>query len=118
MSMNPETVASIAVTVVTGVTGVWAARAARRTPRQEKRDDFAVVTKEIRTSLADVKKELAEQKAETARQSERIGDQALALEWLQRRLRDILARVRDAGLEVPPAEPIPERARRHIHIDV
>ncbi|WP_327308015.1 hypothetical protein OG730_35095 [Streptomyces sp. NBC_01298] len=116
--MSYETWASVGVSVATGVCGVWAARAARRTPRQEKRDDFTVVTAEIRTSLVDVKKELAEQKAESARQSERIGDQALALEWLQRRLRDILTRVRDAGLEVPPAEPIPERARRHIHIDV
>jgi DNA-binding cell septation regulator SpoVG len=116
--MNVETWAWGGVSVATGVCGVWAARAARRTPRQEKRDDFTVVTKEIRTSLADVKKELAEQKAESARQDERLTDQALALEWLQRRLRDILARVRNAGLEVPPAEPIPERARKHIHIDV
>lgn len=116
--MNAETWASIGVSAVTGLSGVWAVRAARRTPRQEKRDDFTVVTKEIRTSLADVKKELAAQKAESARQDDRITDQALALEWLQRRLRDILARVRQAGLEVPPAEPIPERARKHIHIDV
>jgi len=116
--MNVETWASVGVSVATGVCGVWAARAARRTPRQEKRDDFTVVTKEIRTSLTEVKKDLAEQKAESARQDERITDQSLALEWLQRRLRDILARVRQAGLEVPPAEPIPERARKHIHIDV
>jgi chromosome segregation ATPase len=117
--MNPETWASIGVTSVTAVVGLFAGRAARRSKRQESRDDFTTVTKEIRTSLTEVKTELAKQKAETEKQAERITDQALALGWLQHRLREIVSHVRDRGMELPAAsEPIPERARKHIHIDV
>ncbi|MFD7609732.1 hypothetical protein [Streptomyces sp. NPDC059828] len=106
------------LTALTTAGAALTARSARRTRRQEKRDDFTAVTKEIRTSLRDVRKELAEQKAESERQAEHITDQALALSWLHGRLRDFASSLRRASIQPPVGEPIPERARKYIHIDV
>ncbi|MEU2075409.1 hypothetical protein [Streptomyces sp. NPDC013489] len=111
-------VATIAAAVASAGAAAWSGRAARRTARDHRRDDFSTVMKEIRTSLTEVKKELADQKAESARQAERLTDQDLALGWMQNRLRDLVSYIRRAGMEPPAAEPIPERARKHIHIDV
>lgn len=117
--MTVETWVQAGLAVVGSVGGVVAARSARRTKRQENRDDFTTIVKELRTDLTSVKEELAEQKTESRRQAEQITDQALALHWLQTRLQHLVSYIRGAGMEPPAAAPIPERARKYIHhIDV
>ncbi|MFJ2676412.1 hypothetical protein [Streptomyces sp. NPDC087525] len=103
------------VGVASAVATYWGGRSARRTRRQENRDDFTTIVKELRTDLTSVKADLTEQKAESARQAERITDQDLAIGWLLTRVRGLVTCIRQAGLEPPPAEPVPDRARQYIH---
>lgn len=118
MSMNPETVASIAVTVVTGVTGVWAARAARRTPRQEKRDDFAAVTDRMNGEISRQGLRITELETTTGVQNRRLEGAGVAIAYLIGRVRELHGYIRSVGMEPPTAEPIPEKAREFIHHDV
>ncbi|MFF7329629.1 hypothetical protein [Streptomyces sp. NPDC008150] len=120
--MNAETWTAVSGGVVAlasaGVTA-WGARSARRTKRQENRDDFTIIVKELRTDLKSVKDELAVQKEESSRQHDRISDQDLAIGWLLTRVRGLVSYIRQAGLEPPAPEPMSDRARQYIHhIDV
>ncbi|GGV45545.1 hypothetical protein [Streptomyces spectabilis] len=110
--MGTETIASVVVTAVTGICGLWAARAARRTPRQERRDDFTVVTNRMDRDIERLEGRQREQQ-------DQITGQGAAISWLVVDRRSLVRTIRKAGLDPPLAKPIPERARPYLdHIDV
>lgn len=113
--MSPEIVASIVVSALTGVCGVWAARSARRTPRQEKRDDFTVVTDRLDKDIERLQRRISEQESESEKHRLRISEQDEAIGWLLARLRGLTSYIRSAGMAPPPPEPMPERVRKYIH---
>jgi uncharacterized coiled-coil protein SlyX len=100
------------MTVVAAVGGVVSARAARRTKRQERRDDFTVVTEQQGKQIERLEKRVALREQEAERLGQRITDQDEAINWLRTRLRDLVGAFRIRGEEPPPARPIPERAAR------
>ena len=110
--MNPEVIASVVVSVLTGASGVWAARSARRTPKQERRDDFTVVTEQQGKQIERLEKRIVLREQEAERLGQRLTDQDEAINWLRGRLRDLVGFIRIRGDEPPPARPIPERAAR------
>lgn len=117
--MSPETLASIVVSTLTVCSGVYATRSARRTPRQEKRDDLAVVTAQLEKDVERLEKRVQSGEVEIERQRDRITDQDEAINWLRGRLRDLVGAFRIRGEEPPVARPIPERAKRILNgIDV
>ncbi|MFD3523865.1 hypothetical protein [Streptomyces sp. NPDC058653] len=116
--MSAETWTAVSggvVGVASAVATFWGGRAARRTRRQENRDDFTTIVKELRTDLTTVKAELGKQKTESVRQAERLSDQDQALAWLSNRVRVLVGYIRERGMEPPAPAPMSERARRHIH---
>lgn len=117
--MNPETWASIVVSALTVASGVYATRSARRTPRQEKRDDLAVVTAQLEKDVERLEKRVRNGETEAERLRDRITDQDEAINWLRTRLRDLVGAFRIRNEEPPAARPIPERAKRILNgIDV
>lgn len=117
--MSPEVIASIVVSVLTGLSGVWAARSARRTPRQERRDDFTVVTEQQGKAIERLEKRVEKGELEAEKQQERITGQGAAISWLVVDRRSLVGCIRKAGLEPPSPRPIPLRARPFLdHIDV
>lgn len=116
--MSAETWTAVSggvVGVASAVATFWGGRAARRTRRQENRDDFTTIVKELRTDLTTVKAELGKQKTEAARQAERISDQDLAISWLSNRVRVLAGYIRGRGMEPPAPEPMSPRARQYVH---
>lgn len=117
--MSPEVITSVIVSALTGLSGVWAARAARRTPRQEKRDDFTVVTNQQGKAIERLEKRVEKGELAIEKQRERISDQNEAIDWLRSRLRDVVGYIRTRGEEPPAARPMSERAKRILNgIDV
>jgi len=112
--VSPETIASIIVSAVTGGCGIWAARAARRTPRQERRDDFTVVSDQQSRAIERLEARVTRQENEAEKQRERIGDQDEAIGWLLARVRDLVSHIRGAGMEPPAPDPMSERARQYL----
>jgi hypothetical protein len=99
--------------------GVIAARAARRTKRQEKRDDFTVVTDRMEKEIGRQGKRIDELESDTATQQEQITGQGAAISWLVIDRRSLVNYIRGRGLEPPAPRPIPERARPYLDsIDV
>lgn len=113
--MSPEIVASIVVSALTGMCGVWAARSARRTPRQEKRDDFTVVTERLDKDIERLQKRITDQESESEKQRTRISEQDEAIGWLLGRLRGLTSYIRGAGMSPPPADPMPDRVRKYVY---
>lgn len=110
--MGVETWVSAGMTAITVVGGVVTARAARRTKRQERRDDFTVVTSQQGKQIERLEKRIVAREQEAERLGQRITDQDEAIHWLRTRLRDLVGAFRIRGEEPPPARPIPERAAR------
>lgn len=77
---------------------VTVARAGRRTPQQERRDDFTVVTDELQEQLTAVKEDLAEQ-----RQGRR--EDSKTIHALVRYVRKVLAVQRAHGIAPPDPDP-------------
>lgn len=99
--------------------GVIAARAARRTKRQEKRDDFTVVTDRMEKEIGRQGKRIDELESDTATQQEQITGQGAAISWLVVDRRSLVSYIRGRGLEPPAPRPIPDRARPYLDsIDV
>lgn len=107
---------SVVVSVLTAGGTVGVARAARRTPRQERRDDFVLITSNLRQDLADVKAELATQKSEQATQKRKLDDNEELTRWLVRWFRACVGAMRESQLEIPP-RPLPEppNATEYLH---
>jgi hypothetical protein len=117
MTMDTWIQAGLALIGTTG--GVVAARSARRTKRQERRDDFLAVTEQQGKAIERLEKRIELRETEAEKQRERIGDQDEALGWLIHRVRSLVTHIKRSGLELPPAEPMSDRAARYIHhIDV
>ncbi|MGW5633959.1 hypothetical protein [Streptomyces sp. NPDC003832] len=110
--MTWDTWVQAGLALVGGVGGVVAARSARRTKRQEKRDDFSVVTDRM-------EKEIKRQGDALTEQQEQLTGQGAAISWLVVDRRSLVGYIRSRGLEPPAPRPIPDRARPYLdHIDV
>ena len=108
---------ALAVATVTAGGMVLTAVVGRRQPRgQQRRDDFTVMVGELRTSLGEVKSELAEQKTQSERDRARIGAQDFALRYLAGWCRTLVGYMRDQRLEPPPPpQPVPDEVRPYLH---
>lgn len=110
--MAVDTWIQAGMALVAAAGGVVSARSARRTKRQERRDDFTVVTDRMN-------EEIKRQGEKLDSQQEQLTGQAAAISWLVTDRRMLVSCIRQAGLEPPAARPIPERARPYLdHIDV
>ena len=112
--MNVESWASVGVSVATAGAGVWAARAARRTPRQEKRDDFTVISDQQGKAIERLETRVAQREEDMEKQRERINDQDAALSYLQRWVGTLVGYIRQAGMEPPSPPPMPEGVRTYL----
>lgn len=99
---------TIIVAALTAGGTVGVGRAARRSPRQERRDDFAAVTERM-------DKEFARVDARATRQDATISGQGSAIAYLHGLLRTMVVFTRAAGLEPPPAPVPPEDAKPFLH---
>jgi hypothetical protein len=107
---------AIPVSLATMAGTIYTARAGRRTRGQEKRDDFAVVTAEMRRELERLGKRLDEQELESASQRARISGQDYTIRYLAGWIRSLVGFVQTSGLEPPPApQPVPEEVRPYLH---
>jgi len=108
---------ALAVALVTAVGGIVTAIVGRRQPRgQQRRDDFTTIVGELRTSLGEVKTELADQKAASERDRSRITAQDYAIRYLAGWARSLVGYMRQAQLEPPPPpQPVPDEVRPYLH---
>lgn len=110
--MAVDTWIQAGMALVAAAGGVVSARSARRTKRQERRDDFTVVTDRMN-------EEIKRQGEKLDSQQEQLTGQAAAISWLVVDRRSLVGCVRAAGLEPPAPRPIPDRARPYLDsIDV
>lgn len=117
--MTVDTWIQAALALIGTAGGVVAARSARRTRRQEKRDDFTVVTERMDKDITRLERRLEQQEAESEAQQEQITGQGAAISWLVVDRRSLVGYIRKAGLEPPAPRPIPDRARPYLdHIEV
>lgn len=101
----------IVVSAVTAASTLGVARAAKRvTPGQSKRDDFELITKNLRQDVTDLKKDVADHKAELIATQKQVDEQEAVTRWLARWFRSCVASMREAQMEIPP-RPTPEPAR-------
>lgn len=101
----------IVVSAVTAASTLGVARAAKRvTPGQSKRDDFALITKNLRQDVTDLKKDLADHKVELTATRKQVDEQEEVTRWLARWFRACVGVMRESHLEIPP-RPTPEPAR-------
>lgn len=99
---------TVVVAALTAGSTVGVARAARRSPRQEKRDDFAAVTKRW-------DKEVARLDGRINTQDRVISGQSTAIGYLSRAFRSLDLFTRAAGLEPPALPPVPDDARPYLY---
>lgn len=96
-----------------GISGTVAvARAGRRTPRQERRDDFAAVTDNLQEQISTLKADVAEQKAEVAAQKAEVAEQkagrrqdSRTINAMVRYMRKMARALRDHDLPLPDPDP-------------
>lgn len=96
----------VAAMTAGGTLGVG--RAARRSPRQERRDDFAAVTDRLDRDVERLEGRITRQDAKIAGQSAAIG-------YLHNVVRTLTAFARSSGLEPPVPVPPPDEARPFLH---
>lgn len=108
---------ALAVAVVTALGAIVTAVVGRRQPRgQQRRDDFTTIVKELRTSLGEVKTDLAEQKAASQRDRDRITAQDFTIRYLLGWVRSLVGHIRRSGSEPPPRpEPVPDEVIPYLH---
>ncbi len=105
-----------AIGMVSAAGGVVAARASRRTKRQEKRDDFSLIARELRTSIRELKTDLALQKKETAEHRQQLTEQDFVIRYMVGWVRSLVTYTRKSGLEPPPPpQPVPDEVRPYMH---
>lgn len=110
--MSPEmqtALASLAVAGITAIGTIVSVVVGRRQPRgQGRRDDFTAVT-------ARLDKDIERLENRVTRQDTKIAGQATAITYLLGWTRLLAGRVRAAGLEPPPAPPVPDEAKPFLH---
>ncbi|MFE9850364.1 hypothetical protein ACFYPN_16345 [Streptomyces sp. NPDC005576] len=119
--MSVETwtaVSSGVVGVASAAAAVWSGRAARRTRRDQRRDDFTVVTDAMRKEMDRQGRRIDELEQSSDRQDLRLEGAGVAITYLIDRVRGLTTWVRSSGLEPPAAKPIPDQAREFINQDV
>jgi hypothetical protein len=95
---------------------VYTARAGRRSGKQERRDDFTVVTERMERELERLAKRVDEQELETTQQRARLAGQEYSIRYLCGWIRSMVGFIQASGLEPPPApNPIPEDVRPYLH---
>lgn len=113
--MSPESLAALAGiggAAITVVGTVYTARAGRRSLRQEKRDDFRVVTGRMEHEIKRLDRRVGEQELESAQQRARIAEQDYTIRWLAGWVRSLVGYIQAAGLEPPSApRPVPDDVR-------
>lgn len=112
--MGVDTWIQAGMAVVAASGGVISARAARRTKRQERRDDFTVVTDRMEREIGRQGQRIDELESDTATQQEQITGQGAAISWLVVDRRSLVGYIRKSGLEPPAPRAIPERARPYL----
>ncbi|MFJ8866707.1 hypothetical protein ACIRD6_13255 [Streptomyces sp. NPDC102473] len=101
--------AALGVAGVTAIGAIVSAVVGRRQPRrQSRRDDFTTVTDRQ-------DKEIERLDGRISQQDARIFGQSSAITYLSTGYRSLLAFVRAAGLQPPPAPPIPDEAKPFLH---
>lgn len=114
---------SVVVAAMTAGGTTFVGRAARRTPRQERRDDFTVVTEQHRKEIGRLDKRVDELEADAERDRERaardrqkINGQEYAIRYVTAWVRDLVGYIRRSGLEPPaPPQPMPEEIQPYLH---
>lgn len=105
-------VSAIGVSVFTAGGVVYTARAGRRSLRQERRDDFRVVTSRMEKELERLGKRLDDQELDSVQQRARIAGQDYTIRYLAGWVRSMCGFIRASGLEPPPApHPVPDDVR-------
>lgn len=114
--MGPDAIASAVAAIATGGFAAWGARSARRTRRQENRDDFTAVVKELRTDVKDLRAELGVQKQESKDQRQRLAGQDFAIRYLVSWVRSLVGYIRAQRLEPPaPPQPVPPEVQAYLN---
>ncbi|MFI5473236.1 hypothetical protein ACIA6D_23720 [Streptomyces cacaoi] len=117
--MSPDNFITVGATLITGGFAAWGARSARRTKRQEKRDDFTVVTERMERELGRQGERIDELETDSVVKQEQITGQGAAISWLVVDRRGLVATIRGAGLKPPMPRPIPDRARPYLdHVEL
>ncbi|MFG2328235.1 hypothetical protein ACGFMM_01280 [Streptomyces sp. NPDC048604] len=93
---------------------MWAARSARRTKPQERRDDFTAIATQQGAAIERLEKRDRQREEDMEKQRERLADQDAALGYLQRWVGTLVGYIRQAGLEPPPAPPMPDGVRTYL----
>jgi hypothetical protein len=101
-------VTTIIVAALTAGGGIGVGRAARRSPRQERRDDFAAVTKRL-------DRDIERLEGRITRQDTQISGQTSAIGHLSGWVRTLVLFTRASGLEPPPQPPVPDEAKPFLH---
>lgn len=101
----------IVVSAITAGSTLGVARAAKRiTPRQNRREDFTLITGNLRQDVSDLKKDLADHKAELTATRKQVDEYEEVTRWLARWFRACVGVMRESHLDIPP-RPVPEPAR-------
>lgn len=102
---------TIIVSAITAGSTLGVGRAAKRlSPRQDRREDFTLITGNLRQDVTDLKKDLADHKVELSATRKQVDEYEEVTRWLARWFRACVGVMRESHLEIPP-RPTPEPAR-------
>jgi hypothetical protein len=106
----------VVVAVVSAGASVWAGRSARRTKRQEKRDDFTVVTDRMDREIARQGSRIDELETESEQQRTRLTGQDFTIRYLTNWVRSLYGVIRTSEIEPPvPPQPMPPEVQQYLH---
>jgi hypothetical protein len=108
MSLDLTSIVVSAVTAGSTLGVAWAAK--RVTPRQDTREDFTLITGNLRQDVTDLKKDLAGHKVELTETQRKVDEYEDVTRWLARWFRSCVGVMRESHLDIPP-RPTPEPAR-------
>lgn len=115
MSVDWTALSALGVATV-GLAGtVYTAKAGRRTRHQERRDDFEVITAELRREVDRLSKRVDDQELDATEWRARVASQDFTIRYLVGWVRSLVGLVQTSGLELPPPpRPIPEEVRPYL----
>lgn len=114
---------TVAVSAMTAGATLGVGRAARRTPRQERRDDFKVVTEQQSKAITrlgnrvdELETDAERDRARAQRDRQKMAGQDYALRYITAWVRDLVGYIRRSGLEPPlPPQPVPDEIQPYMH---
>lgn len=114
---------TVVVSAMTAGATLGVGRAAKKSPRQERREDFMLVSDQHRKEITRLDKRVDELEADAERDRERaqrdrqkINAQDYAMRYVTAWVRDLVGCIRRSGLEPPlPPQPVPEEIRPYMH---